>query len=76
MDDLTKLLQSIREQDVMRSDLPSMEPEFVTFIMNEYMKRMIPHLLPQFRLSSRNEIQRQLASTMARVQHEFQCILD
>ena len=39
MDDLTKLLQSIREQDVLRSDIPRIEPEYVAFIMTEYMKR-------------------------------------
>ena len=55
MDDLTKLLQSIREQDVMRSDIPTIEPEYVAFIMTEYLKRM-NHLSFDINDYSRDEI--------------------
>jgi len=48
VDDLTKLLQSIREQDVMRTDIPRIEPEFVAFIMSEFLRRMSPFSIRNF----------------------------
>jgi hypothetical protein len=41
VDDLGKLLYSIREQDLMRTNLPLLEPEYITYIMSEYMIRTL-----------------------------------
>ena len=39
--DLAKLLQSIREQDVMKTDIPAIEADYVTYVMTEFMRRML-----------------------------------
>ena len=40
LDDLSKLLQSIREQDIVGADLPELESQYVRLVMTDYLRRM------------------------------------
>ncbi len=43
IEDLSRLLQSIREQDIFRTDIPPLQPEFITFIMDGYMRPSVKY---------------------------------
>ena len=40
LEDMSRLVQSIREQDTMRTDYPPIESGFICNVFTEYLKRM------------------------------------
>lgn len=43
MEDLSRLLQSIREQDIFRTDIPPLEPEFIAYTMEGYLRPSVKY---------------------------------